>query len=389
MKSSAPSLALGAALAAATLAAAAQVVPGPPTVKFIERSKAWGSAMYDYNNDGHADIFITGHDSNDRIWYWTQKGYVAGPQVFEQVDRHDCDAADVNHDGRLDLYCDIGGEKGAGIKANELYVQQPDGSFVLAVNHGAEDPSGRGRIPVFFDFNHDGWPDIYNSNLSTQRDDNLPNINHVFVNQRNGTFVEVVTKATGHFGSQCVAKGDMNHDGWDDIVTCDEKLAPHFFVNNRLGDFIEVFPPAMTGELKDAKLVDMNGDGRDDLVVLTATGRFQIYFNTGRSPFYMTPAVDDQLPYLGVALTVADMNQDGKKDVYVVLDDPDCGTTNIDVAPDVVYWGQPDGTWLRQTLTQSYEGCGHNVDSLDGYKLVLMNGGVGNFGPNYLLNWVK
>ena len=39
-------------------------------------------------------------------------------------------------------------------------MQGADGIFTLAQEHGAEDPFGRGRIPVFLDFNDDGYGDV-------------------------------------------------------------------------------------------------------------------------------------------------------------------------------------------------------------------------------------
>ena len=63
----------------------------------------------------------------------------------------------MNHDGRLDLYCAVGAEKGTALKANELWLQQPNGQFAAKLNFGAEDPSGSSRYPKFFDLDHDGF----------------------------------------------------------------------------------------------------------------------------------------------------------------------------------------------------------------------------------------
>ena len=42
--------------------------------------------------------------------------------VFSGVDRRGCAAADVDGSGLPDLYCAVGGERGAGLKANELWL---------------------------------------------------------------------------------------------------------------------------------------------------------------------------------------------------------------------------------------------------------------------------
>ena len=36
---------------------------------------------------------------------------------------------------------------------------------------------------------------------------------------------------------------------------------------------------------------------------------------------------------------------------------------------------------------QSYAGCGHEVQTLDGSKVLLVNGTSSNQGPNYVLSW--
>ena len=38
-------------------------------------------------------------------------------------------------------------------------------------------------------------------------------------------------------------------------------------------------------------------------------------------------------------------------------------------------------------LDQAYAGCGHLADTVDGDKVLLMNGGVIVVGPNYVLDW--
>ncbi|MEK8029491.1 VCBS repeat-containing protein [Ideonella sp. DXS29W] len=375
--------------ATALLASASMVAQAQYRAEFLEDSKAWGSVVADFNNDGHDDIFVCGHHSEDRVWYWTSTGYKPSEQILEWVDRHDCDAADVDHNGRLDLYCAVGAEKGTGDGPKELWLQGEDGIFTLAQNHGAEDPYGRGRLPIFMDFNHDGFADIYLANLSTTRDDGQANINHMFINQGDGHFVEKPTLATGDRGAQCVAKGDINRDGWDDLVVCHEKVQGHVYVNNQEGDFEEVLPPALRGEWTFAKLRDMNGDGRDDLLLIRDKTVFEIWFNTGRAPYFEKLSFTDKLPGIGTSFTVGEFTGDSRPDVYVTLKDASCDTTLVDKAPDVIYKSKPRGIgWQRSVLTQqNYAGCGHLADTVDGTKVLLENGQIDDRGPNYVLSF--
>jgi len=355
---------------------------------FLEASRAWGVVVADFNGDGRDDLFISGHDSDDRIWYATDEGYLPGEQAFDWVDRHDCDAADFDRNGRLDLYCAVGGGKGVGQGPKELWLQDETGHFTKQLNHGADDPFGRGRIPVFLDFNHDGWPDVYLTNEATVRPDGNINHNHLFINQGGTGFVEQVTRATGAKGFQCAERGDINGDGWDDLVVCDGKSPAHIFVNDQAGDFVEWHTPANGVGWKGAKLADMNGDGRLDLVVLSSGNYLQVWLNSGFGYRFETPVLNLKLGANGRALTVGDFNRDGLRDIYVVLARVDCTQFLVDVAPDLLFQGRPGQKWLKVAQAQDhYPGCGHLAATLDDNRVLLLNGGVSYSGSNYVLSW--
>jgi hypothetical protein len=358
------------------------------SAQFIENSKAWGSVVADFNGDGHDDIFITGHDTDDRVWYWSPAGYVPSAQILVWVDRHDCDAADINRDGRLDMYCAVGADRGNGVGRNEVWLQDEAGQFNLLPDHGAEDMYGSARIPVFLDFNHDGYPDIYLTNERRTRSDGQLSINRLFINQGGTHFTEAATVATGEHGSACAAKGDVNQDGWDDLVVCDLEGPPHVYLNDQAGNFSEVATPAVATKWVAAKLVDMNLDGRDDLVLIGAGNKLQVWLNTGVAPYFVAPAYENQLTFMGKSLTVGDFNRDGLKDIYVVLMKSGCQSTLNDVAPDLVFQGMANGSFAKIRQTQAYAGCGHLADTVDGHDVMLMNGGISWVGPNYVLSWV-
>jgi len=364
-------IAIAASLAVAGLAAHAQSGTRYQAT-WLEYSKGWSSVVADFDGDGHDDVFNTGHDRDDRIWYATPTGYIPGPMVQPYVDRHACVAADVDHDGLLDLYCTIGADKGTGTKLNELWIQTAGGSFTLATNTGVEDPYGRGRHVTFFDLDHDGWPDLYVENEPTARSDGNPNYNHVFLNRHDGTFVEQPTLATGPLGFQCARKGDVDGDGWDDLAVCGVAQGSHLFVNDRHGNFTELSTPATAVAWNDARLVDIDGDGRDDLVLVNTQNVFQVWLNSGSGTFFDAPSFSYALPGVGVSLAVGDFDHDGHQDVYVVLQDAKCQTSLVDLAPDIVFWGQPGGRFTAQAQPQgNLVGCGHLADTVDGDKVLL------------------
>ena len=247
--------------------AAASSSPGYSET-LIGNSKAYGITNADYNADGHPDIFVNGHDSDDAIQFWDPSGYISGG-VFLRSDRHECDTSDVDLDGHIDLFCAVGADRGTGTGVNEMWMAQGNATFLVDQNSGAEDIYGRGRIPRFFNFDGDGIPDLFLGNYGVPRTDGRVNINHVYLGQGNGKFVEKQTAATDASYSYCVARGDVNNDGYDDIAVCDRSAVNgKIWINNTMGDFTLMSTPA-TVPWRTARFSDINQDGWDDLIVLT------------------------------------------------------------------------------------------------------------------------
>src|SRR5262245_8502487 len=91
---------------------------------------------------------------------------------------------DVNNDGRLDLYLvHDGGPKG---KKNQLFLQKPDGTFEDVSAGSGLDVAGYGMGVAVGDVNNDGWPDVILTEYCAVR---------LFLNNGNGTFREVTKEA--------------------------------------------------------------------------------------------------------------------------------------------------------------------------------------------------
>jgi enediyne biosynthesis protein E4 len=102
----------------------------------------------------------------------------------------------------------------------------------------------KGSGLAFFDYDHDGWLDIYLTN-GTRFDTNWKPgeepTSHLYKNNRDGTFTDVTAKSgLARMGWQTgVCVGDYDSDGWDDLFCC---FWGHniLFHNNGDGTFTDV-----------------------------------------------------------------------------------------------------------------------------------------------------
>jgi enediyne biosynthesis protein E4 len=112
------------------------------------------------------------------------------------------------------------------------------------IDHKRSIIEAKGSGLAFFDFDHDGWLDIYLTNgdrLDTQWPAGKAPTSHLYKNNRDGTFTDVTEKSgLGRTGWQTgVCVGDYDNDGWDDLFCC---FWGHniLFHNNGDGTFTDV-----------------------------------------------------------------------------------------------------------------------------------------------------
>jgi hypothetical protein len=202
-----------------------------------------GVAVGDYDNDGVADLYVAGYgrgilyrnQGNGRFTDVTTKAGVANAGKWGSSAAW----CDYDRDGWLDLvianyvdwskennlYC---GERRPGYRAychpNKFRGQSPvlfrnqgDGTFRdVSTASGIGSKPGNGLGVVCFDYDQDGWIDVFFANDGTE--------NFLYRNRGNGTFEEVgaVTGvAWGENGEieagMGVDVGDYNRDGWPDL----------------------------------------------------------------------------------------------------------------------------------------------------------------------------
>src|SRR5215475_14073401 len=153
-------------------------------------------------------------------------------------------------------------------------------------------PETVGAGCAFFDYDNDGWPDIYlvNSGPSDFFTPAAPLKNALYHNNRDGTFSDVTDKAGaagGTFGMG-VAVGDYDADGWPDlyITSYGRNILYH---NNRDGTFTDVTEKAgvaAPGWSTNATWFDFDTDGKLDLFVSSF-----VFYDKSQNPLCTDPSL--------------------------------------------------------------------------------------------------
>jgi hypothetical protein len=250
---------------------------GTPEKKFILEQIGSGVALLDYDNDGWLDIYIVNGSTYDAM-----SGKVEPPHaaLFHN-----------NHDG---TFTDVAAK--AGVTNNRW-------GFGVAVG----------------DFDNDGWPDLYVTNFGKNR---------LYHNNHNGTFTDVAEKAGVTLGnwSTGASFGDYDGDGRLDLfvpgyvhydlakpprsgadaavlafcqyrgvtVSCGPRgldgEPDHLFHNNGDGTFTDVSVKAGVSDPHhfygfSSTFVDVNNDGKVDLLVANDSSSNYLYLNNGDGTF--------------------------------------------------------------------------------------------------------
>lgn len=324
---------------------------------------SYGAVRADFDGDGWPDLFIGRHSEPGRLLLNRGGRFERAPGVsIPDRDRHGCAAADVDDDGRIDLYCAIGASKGVALKANELWLAQPDGTYEdRATELLASDPIGRGRLVAFFDLDHDRHPDLFLADRP-DRPDGLPSRHRVLANPAGDRFVaRSVSGFDAGSGADCVRTGDLDGDGWEDVVLCTRGYRPGGYgvriLRNARGRLVDVTSASRIARARtvDATLADVDGDHRPDIIEVT---RAQLRVHLRRGGRYVLAYTRRLVD--GAAVAAGDADGDGDLDIYVAQ-----GTTSTQ-RPDQLLLNRGDGRGYRRlALPGIQKGAAESVTAID------------------------
>ncbi|MDR3695951.1 VCBS repeat-containing protein [Mucilaginibacter sp.] len=248
-----------------------------------------GVAIGDINNDGKPDIFFTSNQGDCKLyinkgnWKFEDVTAKSGLNAYHRW-HTGVTMVDINGDGWLDIYICNSGGLGNADRANELYINQKDGTFKEeAAKYGLAD-KGLGTQAIFFDYDHDGDLDCfilnnsyrpiesfgYNKELRNIRD---PQNGDRLYRNDNGKFVDVSAEA-GIYGSEIgfglgVAAGDLFNTGWDDMYISNDFFEhDYLYRNQHNGKFNEISNEAlghMSLSSMGSDMADINNDGLLDM----------------------------------------------------------------------------------------------------------------------------
>lgn len=250
----------------------------------VERGRAGGAILEDFDNDGHLDLMVSHMGVGDPIAYFRNRG---------------------------------------------------DGTFVRETSRAGLDGIVGGLNIVQVDFDNDGCIDVFVPRGAWYHDHGrFPS--SLLRNDCHGRFFDVTERAglLNGYPSQTAVWADFNGDGLMDLFMGNEIVREsvpwpadarpfRLYLNQGDGRFVDVGPQTgigVAGMLKGATAGDFDNDGRIDLYVTSMTGPNHLLRNLGGQ----VPRFEDVTARAGVAAPAAsfttwffDYDNDGWPDLFV------------------------------------------------------------------------
>lgn len=302
-----------------------------------------GISFVDFTGDGLDDLTLA-TDTSDYLHFYENVGGTfvqLAPLVTEKVHAKQVLWVDFDNDGDKDLMV-------AGNQAiTRLY--ENDGSLNMTdITASAGLPLD--SMPVngftFGDYDNDGWLDIY---YTTYSGGTWPFTNYLYHSNGNGTFTDVTDATTAVSGKSpfCASFFDYNNDGFADLYIANDRMDGNTVLLNNGGTSFSDASSSSNGDLAmnsmNVGIGDFNDDGYSD-VYITNTPLGNKLLSNNQDGTFSQVADACGVGYYGVGwgANFVDYDNDTDLDLYV------CGMWVDDDTSNVMYENL-SGTFANNT----------------------------------------
>ncbi|MDO7742055.1 MAG: CRTAC1 family protein, partial [Flavobacteriales bacterium] len=274
----------------------------------------WG----DFNNDGYLDLVNGNYLQSNRFYQNNGDGTFSDMTAALGIGNlgpcRSLHAADYDQDGWLDLYV-------VNINSHSVMWRNLNGTgFQNTTFPSGTVDVGIGMGSLFFDADNDGDVDLYLTHDGNQ-------VNRYYRNDGDGTFTEAAAEVGLDYQGNCmgVDAADINHDGWMDLYITD--LYPsELFINDGDGTFTAIGEASGvddTGMTWGCAWFDYDNDSETDLYIVNdyafAAYPNLLYRGLGGLAFEITSTgiPDLEHPFQDYGMAQGDLDGDGDLDVAI------------------------------------------------------------------------
>lgn len=193
----------------------------------------------DFDNDDDKDLFLTSKEGTIKLF--RNNGNLSFEDISAQAglttfasSTWGASFGDYNNDGFLDIF--LAFLKTGNTQPNALLKNNGNGTFTnVSASAGINQINDPTFCAAFFDYNNDGWQDIFVTNHKYDQ-------SYLYKNNGNETFSDVSVSTGTNISADGMSStiGDYNNDGWFDIYITNSAAGNVHLQNNGNNSFTRV-----------------------------------------------------------------------------------------------------------------------------------------------------